>query len=67
MGIDIEGKMKDIKQICVEEGTIAADGIRRLDEKGKKILLVTKQGRLTGIVTDGDVRRWILKIGRAHV
>ena len=37
MGIDIEGKMKDIKQICVEEGTIAADGIRRLDEKGKKI------------------------------
>ncbi len=63
MSADIEGNMKDIKEICVEEGTTVSDGIRRLDAKGKKILLVTKRGRLTGVVTDGDVRRWILNKG----
>lgn len=55
--------MKDMKEICVEEGTTVSEGIRRLDAKGKKILLVTKRGRLTGVVTDGDVRRWILNKG----
>src|SRR3990167_9119050 len=35
---------------------------RQLDENGYKILLVTdKIQKLLGSVTDGDIRRWILK------
>jgi len=55
--------MDNLQSICVEEGTRISDGIKKLDEAGKRILLVTKKHRLTGIVTDGDVRRWILKKG----
>ena len=60
MSADIEGNMKDIKEICVEEGTTVSDGIRRLDAKGFKIFLVTKRVRLTGVVKDLVVRSLIL-------
>jgi dTDP-glucose pyrophosphorylase len=36
-------------------------GLRKLDEFGRKIIFVTDgEGRLLGVVTDGDVRRWIM-------
>lgn len=55
--------MNDIQNICVEEGVTVGESIKKLDSAGKKLLLVTKEHRLTGIITDGDVRRWILKKG----
>lgn len=55
--------MNNIQDICVEEGATVDESIKKLDSAGKKLLLVTKEHRLTGIVTDGDVRRWILKKG----
>jgi len=53
--------MENLQDICVEEGIAVRDAIQRLDKAGYKILLVTKQKKLTGIITDGDVRRWILR------
>lgn len=55
--------MNDLQKICVEEGTAISESVRKLDEAGRKLLLVTKNHRLTGIITDGDVRRWILRKG----
>lgn len=59
--------MDNIRDVCVEEDTIIVDGIKKLDAGGYKILLVTKKGKLTGVVTDGDVRRWILNKGSLDV
>lgn len=55
--------MDDLQNICVEEGTSVSDSIKKLDEAGEKIVLVTKNNKLTGTITDGDVRRWILRKG----
>lgn len=55
--------MDDLQNICVEEGTSISDSIKKLDEAGEKIVLVTKDNKLTGTITDGDVRRWILRKG----
>lgn len=36
-------------------------GLRKLDEFGRKVIFVTDgERRLLGVVTDGDVRRWIM-------
>ncbi len=51
----------DLKRLCVEEDVTISEGIKRLDEAGEKVLLVTKNEKLTGIITDGDIRRWILR------
>lgn len=55
--------MDSLQNICVEESTTVSEGIRKLDIAGSKIILVTNNGKLTGVVTDGDIRRWILKNG----
>lgn len=55
--------MDDIKRICIEVGATVIESIKKLDSTGEKVLLITKEEKLTGIVTDGDVRRWILKQG----
>lgn len=55
--------MENLQNICVEETMTISNGIKRLDQSGEKIILVTKDGILSGVITDGDVRRWILKNG----
>lgn len=37
--------------------------MKKLDLSAKKILLVVESKKLTGVITDGDIRRWILKNG----
>lgn len=37
------------------------EAIRQLDLTAKKLLLVVEQNKLIGIITDGDIRRWILR------
>lgn len=38
-----------------------SEGLRRLDEFGRKVIFVANaERRLLGVVTDGDVRRWII-------
>ena len=51
----------DLKRLCVEEDVTISEGIKRLDEAGEKVLLCDKNEKLTGIITDGDIRRWILR------
>ncbi|MDD5530151.1 MAG: nucleotidyltransferase family protein [bacterium] len=54
--------MENLKKILVNPELSAIQTIKQMDETGEKILFVTnKAGKLLGTVTDGDIRRWILK------
>lgn len=45
------------------EGTVV-EALQKIDANAKGILFVTDEGRkLTGVVTDGDIRRWLIKTG----
>ncbi|WP_420797223.1 sugar phosphate nucleotidyltransferase [Acetobacterium paludosum] len=39
------------------------EAMELLDKIAKKVLFITKQDQLTAAITDGDIRRWILKKG----
>lgn len=53
-----------IQELFISEDITIKDALKKLDQTAKKILLVTEEsGYLKGIVTDGDIRRWILKNG----
>lgn len=54
--------MEIVKFLINEEATII-QAMAQLDEVAKKVLFVTKEGKLVASITDGDIRRWILKRG----
>lgn len=51
--------MKEI----IDIGNSIREGIKRLDVADYKILFVVNEEILCGTVTDGDIRRWLLKSG----
>ncbi|MDF2889506.1 MAG: Nucleotidyl transferase, partial [Lacrimispora sp.] len=51
----------DVEKYFVAPDIPIRDAIRQLDETAKKILLVVKDDKLAGVITDGDIRRWILQ------
>lgn len=53
----------DIEKIIIDENYTIKQAMKQLDNSAKKILLVRNNGKLKGVITDGDVRRWILKNG----
>lgn len=54
--------MDKIKDVFLNSGESIKQALKKMDEAAKKILfIVDKQDRLLGTVTDGDIRRWILK------
>lgn len=48
------------KNLCVNKNLTIKEAIKILDKFGKKILLVIEKNILLGVITDGDIRRWIL-------
>lgn len=54
----------NVSELFIEKNSSIKNSIKKLDKTGKKILLVIdKSKHLIGVVTDGDVRRWILNNG----
>ena len=53
----------DVKDMLISEDTTVIQAMEKLDKTAKKIVLVEREGKLRGTVTDGDIRRWILKKG----
>src|SRR5437870_893571 len=54
--------MKDWKNTLLSSTSTILDAISRIDASGLQIaLIVDKRGKLLGTVTDGDVRRGILR------
>ena len=53
----------DIEQLCITKEISIKQAIEQIDDSGRKILLVIEDSKLAAVVTDGDIRRWILKNG----
>lgn len=50
-----------VEDLLIDGGTAVLDAMRCLDETGRGILFLCAGGVLRGCVTDGDIRRYILK------
>lgn len=53
----------DIKSLFIDKSVSLVKAIQKLDKTAKKILIIVEKNKLVGVITDGDVRRWILKNG----
>lgn len=57
----------DVKDFLIEENTSMLKAMALLDELAKKVLFVEVEGKVVASITDGDIRRWILKNGSLEV
>lgn len=55
--------MINLNELCVSIYETVIDTIKQLDKGAKKVIFVVEDDVLVGAVTDGDIRRWILKNG----
>ncbi|AEV70611.1 sugar phosphate nucleotidyltransferase [Acetivibrio clariflavus] len=53
----------DIKDFLINEEATMIEAMEALDKVAKRILFVTRDSSLVAALTDGDIRRWILKKG----
>lgn len=53
----------DIKDLIVDEECTMLECMALLDKAAQKVMFVHREGRFVAAVTDGDIRRWILKKG----
>ncbi|MDD5629031.1 MAG: nucleotidyltransferase family protein [Elusimicrobia bacterium] len=57
--------MDRLQKVLIPPRTTVKQALRKMDQAGEKTLLVAGgRRRLLGSVTDGDIRRWMLKSGR---
>lgn len=52
-----------MNEVYIEEDKSILDAMQQLNKSARKILFVHKDGKLLASLTDGDIRRWILKKG----
>lgn len=53
--------MRDLKKFILSHKSSVVDAISLLEKNASQIVLVTKMGKLVGTITDGDIRRAIIK------
>lgn len=53
----------DFSEFLIDETSTVMDALKQLDHVANKILFVSEENKLIATVTDGDIRRWILKSG----
>ncbi|WP_300383505.1 sugar phosphate nucleotidyltransferase [Clostridium sp.] len=53
----------DIKDFFIDEENTIVEAMNQLDKVAKKVLFVFKDKKFVAALTDGDIRRWILKKG----
>ncbi len=56
----------NVKDLFVSDNMCIRDALKKLDDTGYRILLVVENEILIGVITDGDVRRWIIKNGNLY-
>ena len=56
--------LKEFNKILIDKSATVKEAMKQLDLNAEKILFVVENGaKLLGSLTDGDIRRWILKEG----
>lgn len=53
----------DLKDFLIDENSCLIDAMSQLDRVARKVLFVVSDKKLVAALTDGDIRRWILKKG----
>ncbi|MBE6059802.1 MAG: CBS domain-containing protein [Clostridium sulfidigenes] len=53
----------NIQDIIINEEINIRQAAKVLDKTAKQVLLITEDNKLKAVLTDGDIRRWILKSG----
>jgi len=54
--------MEKLKKVLIKSGSMIKQALKQMDAMGEKTLIVIDdQSRIMGTITDGDIRRWILK------
>lgn len=53
----------DVKDFLIDEESTMINAMELLDKLAKKVLFVVRDKNFVGAITDGDIRRWILKKG----
>lgn len=57
-------KLEELKDFLAYPDTKVVDALQKIDKNSKGILfIVNAKGELVGTITDGDVRRWLIKTG----
>lgn len=56
-------KRLDVKDFLIDEECTMLEAMALLDKVAKKVLFVVRDGQFVAAITDGDIRRWILKKG----
>lgn len=58
-------KGEELKKYTISEQETAVEALQQLDSNAKGILFcVDEKNHLLGTVTDGDIRRWLIKTGK---
>lgn len=52
-----------LEDLFIREEATIREALSQLDKTGRRILIVVEGRKLLGVLTDGDIRRWILKNG----
>lgn len=53
----------EVREFLIDEEATMREAMQQLDKVAKKVLFVMQDGRFVAAITDGDIRRWILKKG----
>jgi len=53
----------DVLDFLIDEDATMIEAMEQLDKIAKKVLFVVKDGHFVAAITDGDIRRWILRKG----
>ncbi|MBP1925710.1 dTDP-glucose pyrophosphorylase [Sedimentibacter acidaminivorans] len=53
----------EIRDFLIDEESTMIEAMALLDKVAKKVLFVVSDGKFVAALTDGDIRRWILKKG----
>lgn len=57
-------KYEQMKAFLIAQTQTVVEAMQKIDANARGILFVTDhEERLTGVVTDGDIRRWLIKTG----
>ncbi|MDD7794614.1 nucleotidyltransferase family protein [Clostridium sp. 'White wine YQ'] len=50
-----------LQEFLVEKGSTIKNAMKQIDKNAKGLVFVVEDNKLLGTLTDGDIRRWILK------
>lgn len=53
----------EVIEFLIDEEVTMIEAMQQLDKVAKKVLFVIRDGHFVAAITDGDIRRWILKKG----